>query len=387
MEEEGSDDLREQPAPGLPKAARSSHQDRKKTKEARKAAAKARAAENMRLVAAAQAAGIVPKVVTRASLGLLADGRAVGPTVQGRRKARKNPEPGGGEQLSQPPPEVEQTAQRALGDPTSEANPLPENPEAANLFDLISERGLRIGDRPDGATPAPADVLDEVMHCSVRFAIETAAGPSIDWMTKCVRPPFDKLWLEYPHLEMVCGAMIECADSDGERYRIHFVTSSRADLDAPMWWPGPELMELTGGGSLAHRKPAVSDQQNSIAQDRVSVFSGVFDALYTHLALIHEVRRRGLFLPRTNTNNSVLPARSHALDGAVVLMWGDAPARPRSPLNSARHAPVGHRVRGHQRRLGDGDTTWVRPHRRGAGRAADDTARTYEVKQRGRGYP
>lgn len=110
---------------------------------------------------------------------------------------------------------------------------------ASTLFDLIAERGLRLRDRPETAVPAADDVIDEILHCPVKFAVEIAAGPSIDRMTKCVRPPFDNLWLEYPYLESSMRRNDCSTDNDGERYRINFVTSSRVGDKCPLWWPDP----------------------------------------------------------------------------------------------------------------------------------------------------
>ena len=381
MADGNSDKIHKRLASGSVTPRSASHQERKGTKKDRKAAAQARAAENMRMVAAAQAAGAVPTVVTRESLGVRNPQRARARALAAKVAATKSPKTPASNRPSRPQHKPAPPLPAVAVEPAPHQDPS----EASTLFDLIAERGLRLRDRPDTAVPAADDVIDEILHCPVKFAVEIAAGPSIDRMTKCVRPPFDNLWLEYPYLEMVCGAMITSTDNDGERYRINFVTSSRVGDKAPLWWPGPELVELTPGGSLAHRKPAISDSRNSIEQDQIPALAGAFKAVYTHLALIHEVRRRGLLPVRTDTTTPLLPARSHALDGAVVLIWGDAPVGSRSSVNGPRHAPVGHQVRGHQRRLRDGDTTWIRPHRRGAGASGAEMPRTYQVKRRGNG--
>lgn len=259
-----------------------------------------------------------------------------------------------------------------------------ETVDTSPLLDLIAERGMRICDQTDDGAPAPDSLVKVITNCPVRFAVETQAAPSTDWKAKCLRPPFDTLWLEYPHQELLCGALITATDNGGRRLSIQFVTSNPAGRKAPLWWPGPEIVELTVDGLLTHRRPSTSARRNNFSQFQIDAVTSSFDAVYIHLALINEVHTRNLWAPRPHATSPVLPAKFHKLGGPVVLMWGDAPLPGHQRhLDDPRHAPVGHQVRGHQRRLREGGTTWVRPHRRGDGEP--EKSRNYHVKQRGNG--
>lgn len=379
------DSTADRPASGS--SARSNHQERKTTKQVRKAAAKARAAENMRMVAAAEAAGLVPQKVTRETLGWSSPdrSRARALSVQAAARRAVEPRPPVESRPKRPKPEPVPTPSPAAVHPEAPAMPQPGNGQATTLFDLVRERGLRMWDRTDSGAPAPDSAIAAIIDCPIRFSVENPVAQLDDWTDKCVRPPFDKLWLEYPHLEMLCGALITANDNDGQRFRIQFVTSGRVGSNAPLWWPGPEIAHLAANGSLTHRRPAITDRHNRVAQFQIATMTGVFDSVYIHLALIHEARTRNPLPARHNTTTPVLPAKIQELNGAVILMWGDGSSpSARSPLQEPRHAPVGHRVRGHQRRLRDGGTTWVRPHRRGEG--SPEGTRTYQIKQRGNGF-
>lgn len=356
-----------------------SHQERKKTSRGRKAAAQARAAENMRMVAAAQAAGVVPQKVTRAYLGgsfperAAARARAVKAAAA---KSQKVPAKRAASRTQAPPPSMgigtamESTSQQKTGGPST-------------LFDLIAQRGLHISGRTNESAAAPSNLVKAITGCPVRFVIETQADPSIDWKAKCLRLPFDAVWLEYPHHDRLCGALIKTTNTDGRRLSIQYVTSSRGGSDIPLSWPGPETVKLAADGLLAYRQPAHSER-NKAAQIRTHTIADIFDDLYIHLAVINEVHTGNLWPSRSDTNSQALPATIHKSNGPVILMWGDPPvSASRGPLDGPRHAPNGHQVRGHQRRLHDGTTTWVRSHRRGDGEP--ERKRTYQVKTRDNG--
>lgn len=360
----------------------SSHQERKRTKKVRKAAAQDRAAENMRMVAAAQAAGVVPKTVTRESLGWSSPERARARALVARATATESPKIPAESRPTSPLPRAAQPSPATRG-PEVEQTPQQETADGSTLFDLVAERGVRIRDHTDDGVPAPDSLAKAIANCPVRFAVETRAAPRTDWTAKCLRPPFDVLWLEYPHQELLCGALITVTDNGGRRLSIQFVTSNHAGRKVPLWWPGPEVAELTADGLLARRRPPAF-ARNNIGQPQSDAVGNSFDAVYLHLALINEVHTRNLWAHRPNAAAAVLPAKFHELDGPVVLMWGDPPTPgTQHPLDGPRHAPVGHQVRGHQRRLREGGTTWVRPHRRGEGDT--EGARNYQVKQRGNG--
>ncbi|WP_192830936.1 hypothetical protein [Mycobacterium sp. UM_Kg27] len=248
------------------------------------------------------------------------------------------------------------------------------------LLSLIAERGLRVWNRTNSGTPAPGEIVDEILACEAKFCVLPRVAPSTAWTTTCLRPPFEQLWLEYPHLEMLCGALI--TETGADRYTIQFVTSGREGTKKPLWWPGAEIVDLAADGSLARRQPATSDPRNRVAKYQIDSVTGVFDAVYTHLSLIHKLSSRNAAPTRVNTTAPVLPARSHELDDAVVLMWGEGPSGSGAHLDTPRHAPIGHAVRGHQRRLRDGGTTWVRPHRRGAEAPVPAKSRFYQVKKK-----
>ncbi|WP_441958724.1 hypothetical protein [Mycolicibacterium houstonense] len=357
----------------------SSHQERKRTKVARKAAAQARAAENMRMVAAAQAAGVVPQKVTRESLGWSSE-RAAARALAATVAATKSPKVRAKRATSTteaPPssvgigPAIGSTAQQKTGG-------------ASTLFDLVAERGLHISRATDDLALAPSNLVKAIKDCPVRFAVDTQPDPLTDWNTKCLRPPFDTFWLEYPHQDSLCGAFIKATDNDGRRLSIQYVTSSRDRSEVPLWWPVPETVKLAADGRLAYRQPALSDGRNKTRQNQLETPTSIFNDLCMHLALINEVHTRNLWSSRPDTTAQVLHATLHKRNGPVILMWGDPPiADRRGPLDDPRHAPIGHQVRGHQRRLRDGGTTWVRPHRRGDGEP--EGPRAYQVKKRGNG--
>ncbi|MEZ5130364.1 MAG: hypothetical protein R2763_01370 [Mycobacterium sp.] len=334
---------------------------------------------------AAQAAGLVPETITRDALGWSSPERARARALAAQAAEERRPK----KQKPKGPP-----AERPTRRPTSPPEDQRVSPAAqdqgqpitaATLFDLITERGLRCWDRSDQGSPAPVGAREDITSSPVRFAFKTPAELPEDWKTQCVRPPFDTMWLEYPHLDMLCGALVTATDNDNDRFTIRFVTSSRVGSEAPIWWPGTEAAELDSGGFLSGRQTAIGDPCNAVAQFQNSAVTGAFDAVYTHLALINDVHARDLWPRRPDTTTPVLPARIRQLNGPVVLMWGHAPPPAgRSPLDAPRHSPSGHQVRGHQRRLRDGETTWVRPHRRGDG--TPEGPRTYEIKQRGTGH-
>ncbi len=359
-----------------PGAVLPSHKERKKTRSARKAAAQARAAENMRMVAAAQAAGVVPHKVTRAYLGGSSPERAAA-RARAATESPKVPVKRATSRAEAPPSSVgvgrvmESTSQQETGGPST-------------LFDLIAHRGLYISGRTDESAPAPSNLVKAITGCPVRFVIDTQADPSTDWKAKCLRLPFDALWLEYPHDDRLCGALIKTTNADGRRLSIQYVTSSSGGSDIPLSWPGPETVKLAADGLLAYRQPALTERNNKVAQIRIHTPADIFNDLYIHLALINEVHTRNLWPSRSDTNSQALPATIQKRNGPVILMWGDPPVSDsRGPLYGPRHAPNGHQVRGHQRRLHNGGTTWVRPHRRGNGEP--EGTRTYQVKRRGNG--
>ena len=80
-------------------------------------------------------------------------------------------------------------------------------------------------------------------------------------MDQRVRLPFAAQWVEYEHLQMLCGALI--VESALNVYDIEFVTSSREGRNKPLLWPGPEQAVLTDDGRVKRRQPAIADPRNS----------------------------------------------------------------------------------------------------------------------------
>lgn len=244
---------------------------------------------------------------------------------------------------------------------------------APELFRRIADRGLlRMSNR---------DVAEEILACEYQIAVVNAVTDvSPTWTAKCVRPPFSSLWIEYHYLEMLCGALITEMDSDV--FTIRFVTSSKDERAKPQLWRGLETSELSADGRLTSRTPAIT--QNSIPQLHRKTLEGVFDSVYLHLATINEIHSRERKQSKAGDGPRELkPAEPHEL-GTVVLVWGDDDAAGTgAPLGSLRHGPTGHPVRGHQRRLGEGRTTWIRPYVTGRGSGADPAKpRVYKVRRR-----
>jgi hypothetical protein len=283
-----------------------------------------------------------------------------------------------------PPPEVSKVF---APPPLGVAQPVPgaaakvahlASAAAPELFTRIAERGVRgVSNR---------DVTEEILSCRYQIAVVGAiTDGSSSWVAKCVRPPFQTLWLEYPYLDMLCGAFITEMGSAPDVYKVRFVTSSTAERTKPRLWRIPEIAELAGDGRLARRACAFAGARNSVAEQQWDTLEHVFDLVYPHLAILNEIHSRvpTASILRGGLRASLL-AEPHEL-GTVVLVWGDDDAAGAgSSLATARHAPVSHPVRGHPRRLSDGRTTWVHPYVTGGGSSADPaTPRVYQVRHRG----
>ena len=279
------------------------------------------------------------------------------------------------------PPDVEEgnaREARVSGERASTAVAHAVTAEAPELFTRIATRGLRVWDLNHGR-PAPELTLEQITGCPIQVAFVDAAEATSPWMDQRVRPPFAAQWVEYEHLQMLCGALI--VESALNVYDIQFVTSSREGRNKPLLWPGPEQAVLTDDGRVKRRQPAIADPRNAVKEPQLSALLGAFNALYPHLCVLNSLPQRRPEATRGDAGRAVLPAAHHEL-GPVMLIWGDVrDGEPGSGLVAPRHAPVAHPVRGHPRALPDGRVVQVRPHQRGTGEITAGP-RLYRVKRR-----
>jgi hypothetical protein len=257
------------------------------------------------------------------------------------------------------------------------------NAATPELFTRITTYGLRL---PPGGKVGKdfviAQVAEEILACKYQIAVVSAVNPaSSSWTKKCVRPPFQKQWIEYHFLDMLCGALITEVSSDV--FNFQFVTATKRERARPLLWSGPEKAKLAADGSLAQRTSAIADSRNFVVKPEVETLVSIFNSVYPQLAIINMIHDRNREESGARDGpREVLPSQTHEL-GAVVLVWGDESAIEfGAPLATPRHAPAGHSVRGHERHLRDGTVIWVNAHHRGGNRTDPAKPRVYHVRRR-----